>query len=548
VYFYACKKPNTKQMNTLIQLNFRVSLIFISLFVNYLSFSQTGQFDKVFYNGQGDISISAMAQSENGNILLVGAVDQLTPHYKLGGALIQLSPDGTVEWLQVLESTGNVYNLHSIAVDDGWIVLASDYDTSFFVVKYSVEGNLLWQKGINFPVYFSPSAVCPTDDGGCIVIGAYDYFYGVNGQTKLSVVRFGPSGDLLWSQIYSGDFSKSWGVAIRPAGDDQYMLAGYLSETTGVSPLLAKISGNGDAVWGKKYLSEEVAFGGLHDMIITDMGIAMHADTYGFWVNDIVFITDPEGMPLWVKQYEPMSFENDYSLFSSLRPLLNIDHEGNLVVSGGSYGYQLFHIGKGGEVMRSNRYETYGIGSLTSSEGNMIVIGNGPMIYPKENKRFTNLHSGISKYGLAGESEHCYSSPTSAESQTVLLETVSVDLLHSPAGEFFIPELISNDLILTVKDSCVSALGSIFGHEAQPGEQLVVTPNPATTEAWLQLPANIPLTDMQIELYSPTGRLLYKAQPTSNFHKIETAKLPAGLYVVRLWDGRSWQNGRLVVK
>ncbi len=73
-------------------------------------------------------------------------------------------------------------------------------------------------------------------------------------------------------------------------------------------------------------------------------------------------------------------------------------------------------------------------------------------------------------------------------------------------------------------------------------------PNPATTEVWLQLPADIPLSDMQIELYNPEGSLLYKAQPVSNFHKIETAQLPVGLYVVRLWDGRNWQSGRLVVR
>jgi hypothetical protein len=79
-------------------------------------------------------------------------------------------------------------------------------------------------------------------------------------------------------------------------------------------------------------------------------------------------------------------------------------------------------------------------------------------------------------------------------------------------------------------------------------QSINIFPNPASTEAWLQLPANIPLTDMQIELYNPTGMLLYKAQPTSNFHWIETSQLPAGLYVVRLWDGSSWQSGRLVVR
>jgi hypothetical protein len=73
-------------------------------------------------------------------------------------------------------------------------------------------------------------------------------------------------------------------------------------------------------------------------------------------------------------------------------------------------------------------------------------------------------------------------------------------------------------------------------------------PNPATTEAWLQLPENTPLAQAQIELYSPTGRLLYRAQPTSQFHKIEVAHLPKGLYLVRVWDGERWYAEKLVVR
>ncbi len=75
----------------------------------------------------------------------------------------------------------------------------------------------------------------------------------------------------------------------------------------------------------------------------------------------------------------------------------------------------------------------------------------------------------------------------------------------------------------------------------------IVSPNPATTQAWLQLPENIPLTDIQIELYSPTGSLLYRAQPQDYFHKIDVAHLPKGLYLIRLWDGEKWVVEKLVV-
>jgi len=75
-----------------------------------------------------------------------------------------------------------------------------------------------------------------------------------------------------------------------------------------------------------------------------------------------------------------------------------------------------------------------------------------------------------------------------------------------------------------------------------------VYPNPATTEFWLQLPENLLLAQAQIELISPTGNLLYKAQPSGHFHKIETAHLPKGLYLVRLWDGKQWFGEKVVVR
>jgi len=78
--------------------------------------------------------------------------------------------------------------------------------------------------------------------------------------------------------------------------------------------------------------------------------------------------------------------------------------------------------------------------------------------------------------------------------------------------------------------------------------ELTVYPNPATTELWLQLPENLPTAQTQIELYGPTGRLLYNSQPTGHFHKIDVAHLPAGLYLVRLWDGERWRTEKVVVE
>lgn len=105
---------------------------------------------------------------------------------------------------------------------------------------------------------------------------------------------------------------------------------------------------------------------------------------------------------------------------------------------------------------------------------------------------------------------------------------------------------LMNLLVIKLKPDGTVSLDENPYAESLP--KFIIYPNPATSETWLQLPENMPLAYMQIELYSPTGKQLYKAQPTSHFHKIETAHLPTGLYLVRLWDGQRWLTEKLVVK
>jgi hypothetical protein len=85
-------------------------------------------------------------------------------------------------------------------------------------------------------------------------------------------------------------------------------------------------------------------------------------------------------------------------------------------------------------------------------------------------------------------------------------------------------------------------------NEHRKNDRAFIYPNPATTELWLQLPENMPFAQVQIELYCPTGRLLYKAKPASRFHKIETAQLQPGFYMVRVWNGKQWFGEKVVVK
>ena len=83
---------------------------------------------------------------------------------------------------------------------------------------------------------------------------------------------------------------------------------------------------------------------------------------------------------------------------------------------------------------------------------------------------------------------------------------------------------------------------------AASANEIKVYPNPATTEVWLQLPANKQQAIMQVELISPTGRLIYTSKAEGKFHKIELQHLPPGLYLIRLWDGERWLVEKVVKK
>ncbi len=103
-----------------------------------------------------------------------------------------------------------------------------------------------------------------------------------------------------------------------------------------------------------------------------------------------------------------------------------------------------------------------------------------------------------------------------------------------------------NDIELYRSDEDSCFIDWTSGLESHAQHSIKLFPNPATGQVQIELPDNIMLEPVKIELHSPIGRLLYNAKPTSHFHKIDVAHFPAGLYLVRLWDGERWRVQKLV--
>lgn len=79
-------------------------------------------------------------------------------------------------------------------------------------------------------------------------------------------------------------------------------------------------------------------------------------------------------------------------------------------------------------------------------------------------------------------------------------------------------------------------------------EAFKLYPNPAATKVNLQLPENILPSTAVVEVFSTSGQKLMGFVPNANLITIETAQLPSGMYLVRLFDGQQWHRQKLLIE
>lgn len=80
------------------------------------------------------------------------------------------------------------------------------------------------------------------------------------------------------------------------------------------------------------------------------------------------------------------------------------------------------------------------------------------------------------------------------------------------------------------------------------GNGLIVYPNPAGTQLWVSIPEDYLLANAIIEVLNSEGRKTMSIKPDNHLFMIETSNWPAGLYLLKLWDGRQWLSEKVLVE
>jgi hypothetical protein len=434
------------------------------------------------------------------------------------------------------DNTGNYIMVGGSGSSDGDISY-NPYpgSESFWIVKIDIEGEIIWDKIVGGSYGDKIWNASPTLDGGVVAIGEtisddghVSVFYGGN---DTWMVKLSADGEVEWDYT----IGTSWfdiGQAIIQTSDGGYLagsnsiiLQGAVGNITCIPPsygyvtgVLTKFDADMNVQWQRCY------GGNNHDAI---SGILELDDGYVF-----VGRTESTNMP---------GHKGDYDVW-----VVRIDFDGNIewqkVFGGSSYeaGNKIYTTDDNGFIVVGNTYSNNG-----DVWGNHSISEHYPDIW-----MFKINGDGILQwqqcFGGVGREEIYKGVVRKSDNNFVISGTTSYgpsyDVGCMPYGgnsgldnDFWVFEILIDDTV-NIITPVVST------------REIRLFPNPATTELWLQLPENTPLAHIQIELYNPTGRLLYKAQPTSYFHKIDVAHLPKGLYLVRVWDGEKWVAEKLVVR
>ncbi len=456
--------------------------------------------------------------------------------------LFETDLSGNIYWEKVYGGSDHEWAKNMLHLDDGgYLLFGSSFSTDgevsglhgggdFWLVRTDSLGNLLWQKCLGGSCNDRPYQIIKVQSGGYICIGtscSTDGDIGYNhGAWDAWVVRLSETGEIIWERTYGGSGTDS-GISIAETEDGGFIIGATSNSDDGDIQCslhgvfyddiwLIKTDSIGSIEWQQCYGGSnydaithinQTQDGGY---VLLGMTVSADGDVIGYhgtggeankWDLWVVKL-DATGLIEWQKCLG--GYENEQPGFIEQHP------DGGYLVGGNSNSID-------GDINCNASLPGTYTGWLVklSSTGEIIwqrCLGS-------------QVNNSLSAISILGQEHYLVGGGTRANGG-------DVDCDLKGQTDIWIVEL--QDTTVGIKEE----------HQ----RQWLLYPNPASTQAWLQLAEHTALEHVQIELYSPTGRLLHKAKPSNQYHKMDVGHLPKGLYLVRVWDGESWYVEKLVVR
>jgi hypothetical protein len=217
----------------------------------------------------------------------------------------------------------NVYVAGNIVSTNGAI--------DFLTLKYRDTGELEWAVRSDGPGHNNdaPSAITVDDQGNVLVAGSS---IGTNGSLDIVVLKYGPTGNLLWTYSYDGPThggDRAVGMRVDPGGNIH--VAGTSAESSEKSSVITfKLDANGQELWRAQETSTFLYGVTANGLDIDSAGNVVTVGSERSYC--VTWKYDANGNRLWTARYraeEPASM-------SAVR--VRFDGNGKIIIAANLYG------------------------------------------------------------------------------------------------------------------------------------------------------------------------------------------------------------------
>lgn len=363
-----------------------------------------------------DESPMKMVIDSQGNIYVVGWTEGDLFGTNFGECdifIAKFSSDGNLIWGKQLgtpgedvprdiavDSKGNIY---IVGITEGNLFgqLVRKWNCDAFVMKVSPQGEVIWGKQFGKPADDWAEGVAVDEKNNAIyVVGYYDL--GEYGDyeaevfeeftySKIFVIKYDLKGNKLWERLYGSETKfNDIGHDIWIDEDGNIYIVGetmdWFKESNDTDAFIAKLTSNGDLVWGKQFGAENrdyanAIYGKNKNIYIIGATLnarTVHEETVEFF-DAFIKKYDSNGNQLWSKE---LSTEKEDFIEDII-----VDTDKNIYIVGGSGG-NLFGSNMGGIDIFIAKYNSNGeliwskmIGTTQNDVGNAIGLDEQGNIY-----------------------------------------------------------------------------------------------------------------------------------------------------------------------
>ncbi len=460
--------------------------------------------------------------------------------------LVKTNTTGQIVWENTFGGSQGDYFLQMLRTPEGGFLMFGDTysqdgdvgcnhssNGDWWLVKTDSKGKKEWTRCLGGTHKEYASQIKFAHEGGYILLGTTgsvdgDVAYN-HGMYDVWVVKIDWDGNILWERTFGGSGS-DYGYAISLSDDGGYIVGGYVNSNNGDANCREGLPGEYGSAWLLKLDNQgqllwQQCYGGSYAETTADIlqtidggflflggtasgngdancfhGTPGNTATSDMWVVKV----DSTGQIEWQRCLGGTG----YDLPRMIRPL----EDGGFIVGGNTNsqdGDALCNESlQGGHTVILHRL---------SAQGDLLwtkCLGS-----PVDNSLFS-MHVFSPTHYLLGA--------------TARSNGIDVNCTLKGQTDIWLVEIM--DTTVSIQEQRPAATTAAF----------LLYPNPATTTTWLQLPEYTAQSPMQLQLISPRGGVVYEATAGGRFHQLSTAHLPAGLYLVRLWDGEKWLVQKLV--